>query len=130
MHELLTENNFMLYCARHYDSKYYIDDEDFKTDLNRIKYIRKLLTRYEQEGDLKERLILNHIIVLNNVFGPYHCSRILFLKFEDIFDKLKPFLLLLNILPAKFENIFEKDSIYYTGNYPLDQNITERLQKL
>lgn len=129
-HELLSEENFLLYCAKHYDSRHYVDDEEFYVDLNRIKYIKKLLTRFEQSGELKERLILNHIIVLNNVFGPYHCSRILFLKFFNNFDKVKPFMIMLNILPEYFENIKKMNTIYYTDDYPINEEIIERLRVL
>ena len=64
----LTDHNFLLFCAQHYDNSRYISTEEFVEDLNRIKYIKKLITRYVENGDLKERLILNHIIVLYNVF--------------------------------------------------------------
>ena len=66
MNENLTEKNFLLFCASHYDNPQYYNTEDFMEDLNRIKYIKKLITRYVEKGELKERLILNHIIVLNN----------------------------------------------------------------
>lgn len=128
--ELLTEENFLLYCAKHYDKRYYVDDEEFLTDLNRIKYIKKLLTRYEQEGDLKERLILNHIIVLNNVFGPHHCSRILFLKFQNNMPKIKPFMVLLNILPENVYNVNEELTVYNMDMYSMDENIVKKLKEL
>lgn len=130
IHDLLTENNFLLYCAKHYDSKHYVDDEEFTMDLNRIKYIKKLITRYEQTGELKERLILNHIIILNNVFGPFHCSRILFLKFKNNFAVIKPFMILLNILPEKYFNIEQQNTIFYSDDYPLDELVVERLRQL
>jgi len=127
--ELLTDDNFLLYCASHYDKRHYVDDEEFYTDLNRIKYIKKLFTRYEQTGELRERLILNHIIVLNNVFGPQHTPRILFLKLRDQFVLVKPFLILLNILPDCFVNV-GGPFIHYTDDYALDKEITERLRTL
>ena len=65
MNENLTEKNFLLYCASHYDNAKYASTEDFIEDLNRLKYIKKLITRYLEYGELKERLILNHIIVLD-----------------------------------------------------------------
>jgi hypothetical protein len=128
--ELLTDDNFLLYCASHYDRRHYVDDEEFYTDLNRIKYIKKLFTRYEQTGELRERLILNHIIVLNNVFGPVHTPRIIFLKLKDQFTLVKPFLILLNILPETFVNIGTANTLYYTDDYSLDITITERLRAL
>lgn len=130
MHELLTENTFLQYCAKHYDFKRCIDEQEFHDDLNRIRYIKKLLTRYKQSGELKERLILNHIIILNNVFGPHHCSRILFLKFKDSFGLIKPFMILLDILPYKYTNIAKPNSVYFTDDYPLDQTIVEKLRNI
>lgn len=128
--DLLTDDNFLLYCASHYDRRHYVDDEEFYTDLNRIKYIKKLFTRYEQTGELRERLILNHIIVLNNVFGPIHTPRIIFLKLREQFVLVKPFLILLNILPETFVNIGTANTLYYTDDYSLDITITERLRAL
>lgn len=130
IHELLTNSNFLLYCAKHYNSKHYVNDEEFRDDLNRIKYIKKLITKFIQSGDLKERLILNHIIVLNNVFGPIHASRILFLKFHNQFEYIKPFLIILNILPEKYINVGELNSIYYTDDFPLNDIITKKLREI
>ena len=79
MDEPLTNDNFILYCAKHYINPV-SDTKEFLEDLARIKYIKKLLTRYRESGDLKERLILNHIIILNNVFGATATPRILFCK--------------------------------------------------
>ena len=110
--ELLTNENFLIFCAQHYnDSKYYTDDE-FIEDLNRIKYLKKLITRYIENDDLKERLILNHIIVLNNLFGPEITCKILYLKMKNHMHYIKPFLILLNILPEKIYNIDDEDVIY------------------
>ena len=130
MHELLTEKNYTLYCAKHYDAKQCASDKEFYEDLNRIKYIKKLLTRYRDTKILKERLILNHIIVLNNVFGPIHSSRILFFKLQTQFDCIKPFLLLLNILPEKYFNIGVPNTIFYTDDYGMDAKIIMALRAL
>ena len=68
----LDEFNFLLYAAKHYDNPQCYDTVEFYDDLKRFKYIKRLLNRYVEEGDLKERLILNHIIVLNNEIGRAH----------------------------------------------------------
>lgn len=115
--EPLTRDNFLLYCAKHYDGRFCSSTEDFYADLNRIKYIKKLLTRYEQSKILKERLILNHIIVLNNVFGPEATARILYFKLRSQFHLVKPFLLLLSILPKYMHNI--------NGEYLIDTDLLE-----
>jgi hypothetical protein len=76
--------------------------EEFMEDLERIKYIKRLLNKFEKKDSLKERLILNHIIILNNVFGAEACSRILFFKLEPEYHScLKSFLKYLQILPHK-----------------------------
>ena len=129
IHEPLTDKNFMLYCAKHYDSKQCVSDVEFHDDLKRIKYLKKLLTRYNETGVLKERLILNHIIVLNNVFGPFHCARILFLKLQNNFNMIKPFLILLNILPINFQNV-GKETVIYSDDISMDQNIVERVKTI
>ena len=115
----LNNDNFVLYASRHYNNKQCVDVEEFYEDLQRFKYLKRLFSRYEQ-GDLQERLILNHLIVLYNVFGIKPANRMIFYKIEEKhWPALKPFLVLLNFLPE--------------GEYvdvPLDQDIVEKLRKL
>jgi hypothetical protein len=97
----LTKDNFLMYTIKEYTNPQCTNIEEFHEDLNRIKYIKRLLGRYDTKGILKDRLILNHIIVLNNVFGTHACSRILFYKIEPKFHSyLKSFLQFLNYLPV------------------------------
>lgn len=105
MIEKLDETNFLLYCAKYYDNPQCFDTLEFYDDLKRIKYIKRLFNKYVESGDLKERLILNHIIVLCNVFGPVHASRILFFKLKTFYPQLKPFLEILGYMPEKINNI-------------------------
>ena len=105
MNDKLTDKNFLLFCAAHYDNARYVSTEDFIEDLSRIKYIKKLITRYVESGELKERLILNHIIILNNCFGPEALCKILYLKLKPQMRYIKPFLILLNILPETIMQI-------------------------
>jgi hypothetical protein len=125
--EKLTSKNYLLFCAAHYDKYQYHSTEEFQEDLKRIKYIRKLITRYIEKGELKERLILNHIIILNNVFGPEALSKILYLKLNDQMYYVKPFLILLNILPEKIYNVNDKEEID-TNLISMDNKIIERLR--
>lgn len=125
----LNSKNFLLYCAKMYDGKFCSSTEEFYDDLKRIKYIRKLITRYIQSGDLKDRLILNHIITLSNVFGPVAVCRILFFKLHDQFAYVKPFLVLLNMLPDKMYNIGNFDVID-TDLIEMDQQIIQVLRKI
>jgi hypothetical protein len=127
MNEKLTDKNFLLFCAHHYDNAQYASTEDFIEDLNRIKYIKKLVTRYVESGDLKERLILNHIIVLNNCFGPEVLCKILYLKLFNQMKYIKPFLILLNILPDRIFNVGD-EKIIETDLIGMDELIVSKLR--
>ena len=129
MNEKLTDKNFLLYCASNYDNAEYSSTEDFIEDLNRLKYIKKLITRYVEYGELKERLILNHIIVLNNCFGPDVLCRILYLKMKSQMKFIKPFLVLLEILPERLYNINE-EIIIDTNLIEMDSSIVAKLRKV
>lgn len=95
----LTDENFMLYAMKCYDSPNCIMSE-FEEDLKRIKYVKRLIKRYKTTGELKERLILNHIIILSNVFGTRNAVRMLFFKLdEQDYQILKTFLLFLGYMP-------------------------------
>jgi hypothetical protein len=130
MMETLTEKNWLLYAARHYNNPACSDVKEFLEDLKRIKYVKKACTRYETTGELKERLILNHIVILNNVFGPEALPRILFLKMEKQMKYIKPFLLLLNICPDIIWNVGKDGMSYHTDAIPMDQGIIEALRKI
>ncbi len=127
--EVLTDKNFILYCAKNYDNPQCHSTEEFVEDLRRVKYIKKLITRYIETGELKERLILNHLIVLNNIFRPEPLCRILVLKMEQHLSYVKPFLLFLNILIPNILNVKEKRNID-TDDIPMDQKIIDRLRKI
>ena len=101
----LNDDNFMIFAMKAYDRPNAIVSE-FEEDLKRIKYIRRLIKRYAATGDLKERLILNHIIVLSNVFGVEPTVRILFFKLgTSDYSILKTFLLFLNFMPQVVRGI-------------------------
>lgn len=116
----LTEENFILYAAKNYSNPQCLDVEEFYDDLARFKYIKRLLRKYQQSGLIQERLILNHLIILYNVFGIEASNRMVFYKIEkELWPSLKPFLVFLNYLP---EN--EKVEI------PLDEYITQILRSI
>mgnify|MGYP003352240562 CR=1 FL=1 len=129
MYDNLTDENFILYCARNYDNPQCHSTDEFLEDLQRIKYIKKLVTRYVENGDLKERLIINHLTILNNVFGPDALCRILYLKMRPQYPYLKPFLILLNILPDQFYNV-RGESVIKTDIIPMDDAIVKKLREL
>ena len=102
----LDKNNFMMFAMKMYTNPQCLGMDEFYEDLNRIKYIKRLLGRYEKKGSMRERLGLNHIIILSNVFGAEACSRILFHKIEDKFHSyLKSFLEYLNLLPVQIPEV-------------------------
>ena len=112
MFEDLTDKNIDLYMMKAYENPQCMDVEEFHDDMKKIKYLKRLFNRYENTGDLKERLILNHIIVLYNVFGVDSATRILFFKIEKKFwSTLKTFLIFLNFMPDRINGIKGKDII-------------------
>ena len=116
----LTNRNFKLFAMQHYNNPECTDVEEFKQDLNRFRYLKRLLSRYEADGDLQERLILNHIIVIYNVFGIEAANRMIWFKLQrEHWTYVKPFLVFLNYLPI--------DQKVYV---PLDPYIVDKLRKL
>jgi hypothetical protein len=107
----LTESTFLLFASKHYDNPQCSSVEEFEEDLKRFQYLRKLFGRYKQTGELKERLILNHLIVLFNCFGT-EATNILFMRLEEYHDCLKPFVEYLNFMPSHIEynNVLIKSS--------------------
>jgi hypothetical protein len=101
----LTDENWLLYAAKAYDKPFAIQAE-FEEDLNRVLYIKRLLSKYHSSGILKERLLLNHLIIFFNVFGIESASRLLWLKLEEKdWLVIKPFLLFLNVLPKQIQSV-------------------------
>ena len=99
MYEKITSDNVLMFAIRNYTNPHCEGEKEFEDDLKRFKYIKRLLRKYYETGILKERLLLNHIIVLNNVFGPDACASLLLFKIqEEYWPALKSFLLFLNIL--------------------------------
>lgn len=128
MIDVLTDENFLIYCAKVYDNPSMNSTEEFMEDLDRIKYVKKLITRYTETGELKERLILNHLITLHNCFNE-HLPKILYLKAEKQFQYIKPFLILINALPEVISNVGTHKKVY-TDSIPLDNNIVIVLRKI
>ena len=125
----LNEKNFLLYAMKEYNNPQCTDVEEFNDDLKKIKYIKRLLNQYVSEGVLKERLLLNHIIIFYNVFPPAAATRILFFKIEEKFwPMLKPFLFYLKLMPEdKIESIMGKE--IRTNEILMDQGVIDSLRK-
>jgi len=116
----LTESNILLYAAKHYYNPTFSDIEEFHEDLKRFKYIKRLANRYLNDGVLAERLILNHLIVLFNVFGIEPALNMLEVKLDkDHWPVIKPFLIFLKYI--------RNDQL--TG-IQMDNDIVEVLRKI
>lgn len=101
----LNDDNFLLFAIKAYDNPNCLTSE-FEEDIKRIDYLKRLFFRYKEYDDLKERLIINHIIILSNVFGIKFSAKMLFYKLSDQhYSALKTFLLFLNIMPDKIIGI-------------------------
>lgn len=118
----LTDANLLNYAMKHYDNPECKSIEEFQEDLTRTKYIKRLFRKYKTSGELKERLLLNHIIIFYNVFGIEAATNILFFKIEEEFwPLLKTFLVFLDMFP---ENDIEKIKI------PLEQEVIDVLRNI
>ena len=99
MYEKITTENVMMFAIKHYDNPQCEGEKEFHDDMKRFKYIKRLLRKYKDSGILKERLLLNHIIILNNLFGPEACVTLLLFKIQqEYWGTLKSFLLYLNMI--------------------------------
>lgn len=124
----LNDDNFLLFAAKFYVSPHYIEHE-FLSDLKKFKYVRRLLQRYRVTGELKERLILNHIILAYNVFVPEACTRMLFLKNNPKdYAALKTFLIYLNYMPEKIKPV--RGSVIFSSDISIDFIIANVLRNL
>jgi len=128
MNDILTEENFLLYAAKHYDNPSCLDMAEFEDDLNTLKYIKRLLTRYQESGELKERLILNHLNLLNNLFGPEATVKMCLLKMQGQWHILKPFLVYLGYMPDIINNV-GNDKVIRNSDIPLDNGVVKKLRE-
>ena len=113
MYEKITSENVIMFAIKHYDNPQCEGEKEFHDDMKRFKYIKRLLRKYKDTSVLKERLLLNHIIILNNLFGPEACVTLLLFKIQrEYWETLKSFLLFLNIIrDDELQNIKENKSV-------------------
>lgn len=130
MVDKLDETNFLLYAAKHYDNPHCYDTLEFYDDLNRFKYLKRLFNRYVEEKDLRERLIINHLIIIYNVFGVEAATRLLFLKLDGYYHILKPFLVLMNYMPDVIHNIGYQGKDIFSSNIEMDPHIVKVLRSI
>jgi len=95
----LNESNYLLFAIKFYDNPQAVTKDDFESDLKRIRYVKRLLKRYKNSGELKVHLILNHLIVLFNVFNDATVPLLFYKLEEDLWPSIKSFLLFLNRIP-------------------------------
>ena len=125
----ITDDNFLMFAMKEYNDIQCTDIEEFYDDLKKIKYIKRLFNIYKNTGQLKERLILNHLIVFYNVFPIQAGTRILFYKIEKSFwPMLKTFLIFLDRLPETIDSI--RGKTIRTSDIQLDEGIVTRLRSI
>lgn len=125
----LTEDNFIMFAVKNYDNPGCRGMDEFYDDLKRFKYIKRLLRKHNVGKDLKERLILNHIIVLGNLFGVEATTKMLFFKLEKKFwSQIKTFLVFLNYMPLKV--IVSPGVEILDIDIPIDEKIFETLKTI
>tara|TARA_R100001443_G_scaffold33264_1_gene47196 strand:- start:94 stop:465 length:372 start_codon:yes stop_codon:yes gene_type:complete len=118
----LNESNYLLFAIKFYDNPQSVTKEDFESDLKRIRYVKRLLKRYKNNGELKVHLILNHLIILFNVFNEATVPLLFYNLEEDLWPAIKSFLLFLNRIPE-----YPKTKI---DNVDIDQNCLDELNAL
>jgi hypothetical protein len=129
MFENLTSENFLLYAAKNYYNPASMGIHEFSEDVDRIKYVKRLFKRYQTKNVLKERLIINHIIIIYNVFGPEAATRILFFRLEpDLWPVLKTFLIFLKFQPDMVHGLEGRD--IRATEIPIDMKLADRLRSI
>ncbi len=124
----LTNDNVLMYAIKAYDRPNCIMSE-FQDDMKRFNYLKRLFQRYRKYNELREQLVLNHLIVLYNVFGPDVATRLLFYKMsKDDYSALKTYLLFLSCMPEKVRGIKGQDII--SSEIPVDMQVAETLRKI
>ena len=118
----LNEENFLLFAIKNYENPQAVTKEDFDKDLNHFKYIKRLLKRYRNTGELKVHLILNHFIVLYNIFGEATTPMLFFKIEKELWSVMKTFVIFLNKLPDYPH--------CYIHDIPLDENCLTELQRI
>lgn len=125
----LTDENFLMYAIKNYDNPGCSGLPEFYDDVKRLRYVKRLLGRYHGGGELKERLIINHLLVLYNVFGVEAATNMLFFRMpRSLWTYLKTFLVFLNFMPQYV--IVSTGMRVPESEIPLDDVIVEKLRKI
>ena len=128
MNDDLNDENFMIFAIKAYDKPNCIMSE-FKDDMKRFNYLKRLFKRYRSLGEIRERLVINHLVVLCNVFTPEIATRLLFYKMaKEDYSVLKTYLTFLNVMPNYVRGIKGKDIV--SSEIPLDTTIVNLLRTI
>jgi hypothetical protein len=126
--ENLTNDNIMIFAMKAYDKPNCIMSE-FKEDMKRFNYLKRLFKRYRKLGELREQLVLNHLVVLYNVFGPEVATKLLFFQMsKDDYSALKTYLLFLSCMPEKIKGVKGHDII--SSEISVDMTIAHALRQI
>lgn len=126
----LTEDNFVIFAIRNYDNPSCRGITEFEDDLKRFSYVKRLFRKYTAGKGLKERLIVNHLVVIYNLFGPEAATRMLFFKIEKKYwSQLKTFLVFLSYMPIGFE-VRSQGEVTQGYEIPLDEKVANALKKI
>jgi hypothetical protein len=118
----LNEDNFLLFAIKHYENPQAVTKEDFDRDLNHFKYIKRLLKRYKNTGQLKTHLLLNHFIILYNIFGEATTAMLFFKIESELWSAMKSFIIFLGRFPE-----YPKSGIH---DIQVDMNCLTELYKI
>jgi len=118
----LTEENFLIFAIKNYENPQSVTKEDFNRDLNHFKYVKRLIRKYKNGNTLKAHLIINHCIILYNIFGDAATPMFFYKLEDDLWSVIKTFILFLNKLPE-----YPK---CYIHEIPIDDNCMKTLQNL
>ncbi len=118
----LNEETFLLFAIKHYENPQAVTEDDFHKDLNHFKYIKRLLKRYKNTGQLKTHLLINHFIILYNIFGDATTPMLFYKIDRELWSVMKTFILFLNRLPE-----YPK---CYIHDVPVDVDCLVELQKV
>ena len=126
--ENLTNDNIMIFAMKAYDKPNCIMSE-FKEDMKRFNYLKRLFKRYRKLGELREQLVLNHLVVLYNVFGPEVATKLLFFQMsKDDYSALKTYLLFLSCMPERVLGI--KNNNIISSEIPVDMAVANALRQI
>lgn len=118
----LNEDNYILFAIKYYDNPQAVTREDFFEDLSRFKYVKKLLRKYVKTGELKVDLLINHFIIIFNVFNDASIPLLFFKLERELWSSIKTFLLFLNRIPDYPKSFLD--------DIPIDENCLNILEKL